>query len=155
MKNILPTLVLICTLLSCSKDTDHTSNTEKEIYAVTRILSGKFVGSLYSSVTNTTETEEITFSPYQSAKEVVSILDGKIDAHGTAVVVKYFNDHLLESTKDCYYSVKVVYAGAQPTISFYPYNIEKGEIINNENKRDIIIISDQSFKIGSVTFIKE
>ena len=139
----------------CSKNDDTISqNIDKEIAAIVQVLNGKFVGSLYSSVTNTTETEELVFSPYSAPKDVMSILDGTIKAYGTAIVTKYTDDHLLEITKNCYYSVNVDYIGAQPTISFYPYS-ENGEINNREDKRIITILSNDSFKMRDKTFTKQ
>lgn len=144
---IFASLVFAVVVSGCSKDDDTTSqNIDKEIAAIVQVLNGKFVGSLYSSVTNTTETEEITFSPYSSPQNITSILDGTIKAYGTAIVTQYTNDHLLEITKNCYYSVNVDYVGAQPTISFYPYS-ENGEINNREDKRIITILSNDSFKM--------
>lgn len=145
MKNYIM-LVVTLLVISCSKDDEPSQNTDKEVASVTQILNGKFTGSLFSSVTNTTETEEMTFSPYSSAKDITSILDGAIKVYGTAVVTKYTNDHLLEITHNCYYSVNVDYIGAQPTVSFYAYS-ENGEINNKEDKRIITILSNNSFKM--------
>lgn len=155
-------LVAILLIVSCSKENESTLNTDKEVSLITQILNGKFVGALYSSATNSTETEEITFSPYSSTKEITSIFDGVIKVYGTAIVTKYTNDHLLEITHNCYYSVNLDYIGAQPTISFYPYS-ENGEISSREDKRIIIILSNSSFKmrdyglteINNKTFIKQ
>lgn len=144
MKKYTAIVMLLLLVVACSKSED-TQNTDKEVAAVTQVLNGKFVGSLYSSATNTTETEEMTFSPYSSTKEMTS-LDGKIKVYGTIVVTKYTNDHLLEVTRNCYYSVNVAYPGAQPTISFYAY-AENGAINNKEDKRIIIILSNSSFKM--------
>lgn len=144
---ILVSLMMSVIVSGCSKDDDEPSqNVEKEVASIAQILNGKFVGSLYSSVTNATETEEITFSPYSSTKDITSIFDGTIKVHGTAIVTKYTNDHLLEMTNNCYYSVNVAYIGAQPTVSFYSYS-ENGEINNREDKRIITILSNNSFKM--------
>lgn len=145
MKNYI-TLLALLLFAACSKNDEAPQNTDKEVAAATQVLNGKFVGSLYSSATNTTETEEMTFSPYSSAKEMTSVLDGKIKVYGTAVVTKYTNDHLLEVTHNCYYSVNVAYTGAQPTVSFYAY-AENGDINNKEDKRIITILSNSSFKM--------
>lgn len=134
MKKYIAIVMLLLLVVACTKSED-TQNTDKEVAAVTQVLNGKFVGSLYSSATNTTETEEMT-----------STLDGKIKVYGTAVVTKYTNDHLLEVTHNCYYSVNVAYLGAQPTVSFYAY-AENGEINNKEDKRIIAILSNNSFKM--------
>lgn len=144
---ILVSLMMSVIVSGCSKDDDDPAqDIEKEIYSITQILNGKFVGSLYSSTTNTTETEEITFFPYSSTKDITSIFDGTIKVYGTAIVTKYTNDHLFEMTNNCYYSVNVDYIGAQPTVSFYPYH-ESGEINNREDKRIITILSNTSFKM--------
>lgn len=144
MKNYISLLALLL-VMACSKSEDAQS-TDKEVAAVSQVLNGKFVGTLYSSTTNTTETEEMTFSPYSSTKEMTSTLDGKIKVYGTAVVTKYTNDHQLEITHNCYYCVNVAYSGAQPTVSFYAY-AENGEINNKEDKRIITILSNNSFKM--------
>lgn len=145
MRKILLLLVVTALFAGCSKEED-TPNTDKEVAAVTHVLSGKFMGSLHNSATNTTETEEMTFSPYSSAKDITSILDGAIKVYGTAVVTKYTDDHLLEITNNCYYSVNVAYVGAQPTVSFYSYS-ENGGIDKKEDKRIITILSNNSFKM--------
>jgi hypothetical protein len=132
-------------LLGCSKD-DEPKNIDKEVEAITQVLNGEFIGSLYSSVTNTTETEELVFTPYSSTKEMMSVIDGKVEVYGTAIVTKYTNDHLLETTQNCYYSVRVAYTGAQPTVSFYPYS-SSGDINDTEDKRIITILSNSSFKM--------
>lgn len=145
MKKLLYILILGA-LTACSKNDEAPQNTDKEVAVVIQVLNGRFVGSLYSSTTSTTETEEITFFPYSSAKEMTSTLEGKIKAYGTAVVTKYTNDHLLEISCNCYYSVNIAYAGAQPTLSFYAYG-ENGDINNKEDKRIITILSNSSFKM--------
>lgn len=146
MKNYI-TLLLLLFVVACSKNNDDPiQNTDKEVAAVTEVLNGKFIGSLYMSTINVTETEEITFSPYSSAKEISSLLDGKIKVYGTAIVTEYVNDHLLEITHNCYYSVSVAYAGAQPILTFYPYS-EIGEVNNKADKRIISILSNSSFKM--------
>lgn len=146
MRKFLISIILIITFafIGCSDDKENgnlPSPAEKEIL---QVLEGRFVGSLYSPVTNTTETEEITFIPYSSAQEKVSVIDGRIVVYGTAHLVKYFNDHLLEITENCYYSVSVNYSDA--IISFYSYS-ESGEINGREDKRIISIESDNSFKM--------
>lgn len=159
MKNLFIALAALVAV-GCSKNEEQ-KNTNKEVVAVIQVLNGKFIGSLYSSVTNTTETEEIVFTQYSSPKDVLS-LEGRIKAHGVAVLVKYFNDHLLEISKNCYYSVSVNYTGAQSTISFYPYR-ENGNVTDTEDKRIITVLSNKSFKMrgygltedNDKTFIKQ
>lgn len=148
---IMKRIILLCigaiALFSgCSNDSDAPEPTDNEITAVAQVLNGRFFGTLYSQITNTTETEEITFSQYSSTKEIVSILDGTVVAYGTAVVTTYTNDHLLEVSKNCYYSIQVAYTGAQPTVSFYPHS-DSGEINSKEDKRIITILSNSSFKM--------
>ena len=65
MRKFLISIILIIPFVftSCSDDKengDSPSPAEKEIL---QVLNGKFIGSLYSFTTNTTETEEITFTP--------------------------------------------------------------------------------------------
>lgn len=55
--------------IACSKDKENNNLPSKVEKDILQVLDGKFVGSLYSPVTNTTETEEITFTPYSSAQE--------------------------------------------------------------------------------------
>ena len=146
MRKFLISIILIIPFVftSCSDDKengDSPSPAEKEIL---QVLNGKFIGSLYSFTTNTTETEEITFTPYSSAQEKVSVIDGRVVVYGTAYLVTYFNDHLLEIAENCYYSVNVDYDGA--IISFYSYS-EICEINGREDKRIISIESDNSFKM--------
>lgn len=164
MKKILLLFVVVAITVfaGCSKE-DSNDGLPKDpaVAAITQVLSGKFIGSLQST-TSPTETEELTFNPYLTAKEAVSIIDGRITVYGTAVVVKYYNDHLLEISENCYYSVNVDYKGENPTVSFYPYS-ESGEIDNKEDKRIITMLSNNSFKMrdygltdrNDKTFIKQ
>lgn len=148
MKRLLSIIILITALWSCSKDEEQTPVLSTEEQEILNVLSGKFVGSLYSPTTSTTETEEITFTPYASAKGITKLLGEKIElyVYGTAIVTEYFNDHLLEVSQNCYYTVSVAYKGAKPTLSFYPYS-DGGEILAKEDKRDITILSENSFKM--------
>lgn len=152
---------MLLIVVSCSKSDNRAPTTDPAVKAITQVLNGKFIGSLNSSV-GPTETEELTFNPYPVAKEVVSIIDGRITVYGTAIVVKYYNDHLMEISKNCYYTVNVDYKGENPTVSFYPYS-ESGEINNKEDKRIITILSNNSFKmrdygltdLNDKTFLKQ
>lgn len=146
MKKFLLLCIAIASMafIACSKDKENNNLPSKVEKDILQVLDGKFVGSLYSPVTNTTETEEITFTPYSSAQEKVSVIDGRIVVYGTAHLVEYFNDHLLEIKENCYYSVSVNNSDA--IISFYSYS-ESGEINGREDKRIISIESDNSFKM--------
>lgn len=119
--------------------------------------------SLYLSFYDITGTEEITFSPYSSPKEMTSLfVYGKIKVYGTAVVTEYLNDHLSEITKNCYFSVNIDYPGAQPTVSFHQYN-ENGHISNTEDTNIVTIQSENSFvmrhyvtpEMNNKTYIKQ
>lgn len=147
MKKLL-VLLLVALLVGCAKDKEEDLPTftpaEKEFL---QIITGKFVGSHYSSSINTTQTEEITFTPYADPREVVSIIDGKVRTVGTAIVVKYTDNHLLETKTNCYYSndFKEGLSVTEPTISFYSYS-DNGEINNKEDKRIIIVSSSTEDK---------
>lgn len=145
MKKIL-WLLMIILCASCTKNNEPEQGVVKEIANIVSVLNGKFSGSLYSSVTNTTETEEISFSSYSTPQKIVSIIDGEVIIYGTVLIDKYYNDHLLEVKKNCYYSINIAYEGAQPIISFYQYGTN-GEISDKEDKRIISIVSNSSFKM--------
>ena len=64
-------------------------------------------------------------------------------------VVTYYNDHLLEVTKEWKYNVRVPYQGAQSELNFYP------EIYGLTESHDISVISASSFELDNETFIKQ
>ena len=132
-------------LLSCSGD-DVSSESEIDpvVSEVLSVLNGHFVYSVYQPVTNTTETEEITFYPFSEPQNVVSILEGKFVAHGNALVVSYFNDEMFKVSDDCFFSVTRPSSLSDPLIWFYERN-ENGEVVNKSESSYIKIVSGSSF----------
>lgn len=147
MKETLTCAVLsILTLTACSGDEPNTQDTtDTEVAAVLSILDGTF--SAQQEMVGNVQHEDITFYPFTTPTKYVS-LDGSVSVHGRAVVSNYYNDHKLEITHNTYYVVRVAYSGATPTLSFYQYG-DNGEINNREDKRQIQVLSDRTFKFLS------
>lgn len=144
--------LLLAVLVSCSesKDEPEAPAFNAEELKIATCLNGSFSGSSFSSSTNTTETEELTFSPFAEPRKM-SVIDyigvGGVSLEirdawvlGSAVYTKYVNDHLLETSQKCYYSVSVSYSGASANLELYPYG-NNGEVNNHT----------LSFAISSVT----
>ena len=147
MKETLTCAVLsILTLTACSGDEPNPQDTtEAEVAAVLSILDGTY--SAQQEMVGNVQHEDITFYPFTTPTKYVS-LDGSVSVHGRAVVSNYYNDHKLEFTHNTYYVVRVAYSGATPTLSFYQYG-DNGEINNREDKRQIQVLSDRTFKFLS------
>lgn len=147
MKETLTCAVLsILTLTACSGDEPNTQDTtDTEVAAVLSILDGTF--SAQQEMVGSVQHEDITFYPFTTPTKYIS-LDGSVSVHGRAVVSNYYNDHQLAVTHNTYYVVRVAYSGATPTLSFYQYG-DNGEINNREDKRQIQVLSDSSFKFLS------
>ncbi len=144
--------LFLAALVSCSdsKDEPEAPAFNAEELKIAACLSGSFSGSSFSSATNTTETEELTFSPFATPRKMwvldyvgvggVSLQDREAWVLGSAVYTKYINNHLMESSQKCYYSVSVPYSGASAKLELYPYG-DNGEVNNHT----------ESFAISSVT----
>ena len=144
MKQTLTCVVLtMLTLTACSSDEPSAQDAiEEETATVLSVLNGTFTAE--KEVLGSVEHEDITFTPFSTPEKYIS-LDGLVSVHGKAVVSKYYNDHSLEITHNTYYIVRVAYSGATPTLSFYQYG-DNGEINNREDKRQIQVLTDDTFK---------
>lgn len=149
-KYLYPLFLAVLFACSDSKDEPEASAFNAEELRIAAYLNGSFSGSSFSSSTNTTETEELTFSPFAEPCKM-SVMDyvgvGGVSMQirdawvlGSAVYTKYVNDHLLETSKKCYYSISVPYSGASIKLELYPYG-DNGEVNNHT----------ESFAISSVT----
>lgn len=145
MKKFLYLFLLPVMFLSCSgDDVPSESEIDPVVSEVLSVLNGHFVFSVYQPVTNTTETEELTFSPFSEPKNIVSVLEGEFVAHGNALVVSYFNDEKFKVSDDCFFSVTRPSSLSDPLLWFYEYN-ENGEVVNRSESSYIKIISGSSF----------
>lgn len=145
------TICLSLLLLSCSDNKDEPSvMTTEFIYNSLNLLNGVYHGEHYSETTNTTEHEDIVFTPYMpfgKTKEVYGVLSGTITVFGTASVCSYHNDHLLETNKTYYLSFND-YGEYPPEyvfyVSFYQYG-DHGKVIGSEDRRIVTILSKNKF----------
>lgn len=153
MKKILAIMMCALLLAACSKDDEPTVNEDdRQAAEIAAVLNGHFIASTYSEVTNTTEVTEITFRPYAQPKTEEWTENGiskNVVFYGMCEVVTYYNDHLLEVTKEWKYNVRVPYQGAQAELNFYP------EIYGLTESHDISVISASSFELDNETFIKQ
>ena len=148
--------LLIAVLVSCSesKDEPEAPAFNAEELKIAACLTGSFSGSSFSSATNTTETEELTFSPFSAPRKImvldyigvggVSLQDRETWVLGSVIYTKYVNDHLLETSKNCYYSVSIPYSGAAIKLELYPYGND-GEVNNHTESFTISSVSANSF----------
>lgn len=158
MKNLFFAVFAALFLASCSdsKDEPEASVFNDAELKISSCLNGSFSGSSFSSATNTTETEEMSFSPFPAPRKMwvldyvgvggVSLQDREAWALGSVVYTKYVNDHLLEVTKRCYYSVSAPSSGAAAKLELYPYG-ENGEVNNHTESFSISSVTSNSFVI--------
>lgn len=161
MKKIIYFLISVIFILpSCSSNNEAPDSSPAKPSAaeleIADLLDGKFIGSVYSASTNTTETEELSFYPYASLENKfvwdlvgTSIHSREVWIFGKALYVKYFNDHLLQISRDCYYSVSIPYSGASPILELYPYG-EDGEVNNRTESFYLSSVSASSFVMRPV-----
>ena len=113
-----------------------------------KVLNGTFHSETFSESTNTLDCEDVTFTPYRQHKQVFGALTGNVTVWGEAVFKKYYNDHLLETTKNCYFSfsegMPSEIEGVNFEILFYG-RAENGNTSTGESKRLMQITSQTSF----------
>ena len=158
MKKMLFAIFAALFLASCSdsKDEPEVSVFNDAELKIASCLNGSFSGSSFSSATNTTETEEMSFSPFSEPRKImvldyvgvggVSVQNRDAWVLGSVVYTKYVNDHLLEVTKRCYYSVSAPSSGASAKLELYPYG-DNGEVNNHTESFSISSVTSASFVI--------
>lgn len=152
MKKTLFSLILALLAVSCSSDDEQINPTEDRANEIAHVLNGKFVGSELSETTNMTRVTEITFSPYASPKTeewIDNTISKSIIFYGTCEVVEYYDDHLLESSRNWKYSINIAYEGAQPKLDFYP------DVYGRTESHTISIINNSSFVLDDITYNKD
>ena len=153
MKKLLMFLFTALCLASCGNDDEPDVNTtDKQVSEIASVLNGRFVSSVYSQTTNTTEVTEITFQPYSAPVTEEWTENGtskKVVFYGTCNVVTYYNDHLLEVSKTWKYNIRVAYDGAQPELNFYP------EAYGLTETHKLSAVSSSSFMFDNKKFIKQ
>lgn len=153
-KYLFPLFFVVLVSCSESKDEPEPPAFNAEELKIATCLNGFFSGSSFSSSTNTTETEELTFSPFAEPRKM-SVMDyvgvGGVSIQirdawvlGSAVYTTYINDHLLETSKNCYYSVSIPYSGASIKLELFPYG-DNGEVNNHTEAFAISSVSANSF----------
>lgn len=141
MKRLLFLMMIAVTMFSCSSsDNDEQVNpVQDEINNIWKSLKGTYKGTYYVLNTdNVWYTETITFHPFSEPKEILPIYDKKCMAYGTVDILDTRFDYISE-TSHSYYSIGLSYLGAIPTITFYEYNSDSGDIINKGDLRTIWI----------------
>lgn len=166
MKKIMFPLFLAL-LVSCSdsKDEPEASAFNNDELKIAACLHGSFSGSYFSSATNTTEVEEVSFAPFSAPRKMlvidyvgvggVSLQDREAWVLGTATYTKYFttsafSDHLSEIVRECYYSIDIPYSGASAKLELYPFG-ENGEVNNHTESFSISNVSENSFVLENKT----
>lgn len=136
------TLLIISFLVfpSCGESIPEKPIRDTRADEIAGVLNGHFIGSRESL--GQAQFEELSFSPYSSTENVVSLF-GTFDAYGTVSIIQYYGDHLLEIKKDCYYSVY----GNSSTVSFYQYDKGTMNVKSGEDKRRYTPINAESFKL--------
>lgn len=140
-------------LASCGNDDEpYVNTTDKQVSEIASVLNGRFVSSVYSQTTKTTEVTDITFQPYSAPVTEEWTENGtskKVVFYGTCNVVTYYNDHLLEVSNTWKYNIRVAYDGAQPELNFYP------EAYGLTETHKLSAVSSSSFMLDNKKFIKQ
>lgn len=148
--------LLAISFVGCSKDDEPTeSATEKQVDKIAAVLNGKFSATIKDLAG--TKTNEITFTPYASPKdmeftipaEYVS-LKKKVRVYGECKEVEYYNDHLLQTDTEWRYIINIAYEGAQPELLFYPISV-----YGRYETHKITIIDSKSFTLDDITYTKQ
>ena len=129
---------------ACSKE-EPTAPEPTWLTETKALLVGSWHGELYSESLNTTESEDIVFSPFSTPYEEVSLF-GTFEAYGVAEVEQYQNDHLLQVSKRCLFTIVGKEEGKGVTVSFYPCD-EDNEVVGKEDKRTLVRVSSTEFKM--------
>ncbi len=149
MKRIFAGLLLsVIYLTSCSKGGSMpSSEADATVQRLRQVLSGPFVGTYrIMNTENIWYTERIVFSPYNETKEIIPIFEHKFHAYGTAEI-EDSRFMAISGVQHCYYTIGVKYEGAVPTVSFYEYDPKTGNVINREDRRNIIPVDEHSFEM--------
>ena len=116
------------------------------------MLKGKYISISESQSDNIITHIEITFNPYSSPRKE-KWLDGSIekdvDIFGECDLIKYYNDHLLETSEHWKYNITIAYNGAQPRLYFYPETYGRNEM------HYFTKLSPISFKLDNDIYNKE
>lgn len=155
-KMLLFAAVIIAAFTGCSKD-DTTPQTDDATAKIAAVLNGHFVSKI--KTLGNDEIEEVTFKPFASPKEIISLF-GTFKAYGTAEISHYYDDHLLETGGSYYYSIEgAVIDGYSSYVSFYKYSGDY--VTEGADKREYTPVSATEFKLresGSAivkTFVKQ
>lgn len=147
---------------SSSDNEEPQKSVDIEVNEIWHSISGSYKGSFYIMNTdNLWYTETITFHPYSEPKEITPLFDSKCMAYGVADISDTrFLD--ISDVSHSYYSIKVKYSGAVPTITFYEYG-DGGDIINKGDERNIRVSGSDIFlwsyglteKENAIRYIKQ
>lgn len=152
MKKILMFIIVALCMTACGDDEPKVNQTDKRAAEIAAVLNGRFVSSVYSQTTNTTEVTDITFQAYSEPVTEEWTGNGtskKVVFYGTCDVVTYYNDHLLEVSRTWKYNIRVAYDGAQPELNFYP------EAYGLTETHKLSAVSSSSFMLDNKTFTKQ
>lgn len=148
MKKILSILLLALCFVACSKEESREPQMDETTKKIWQTLNGKYIGFHEDKLSAAgSYTETIVFQPYAAPKEIkpTVVLFPNFTAYGTAKITDT-RFEAISGSSNCYYSIHVAYAGAEPTISFFEYGND-GSVINSEDERNIRIIDASSFKM--------
>ena len=146
MRKFLSILLLSLCCVACSRDDDSQPEMNEAVKQIWQALDGTFVGVHEDKLSAAgSYTETIVFHPYSEPRDIIPIYEDKCTAFGHAVITDT-RFVAISGSSDCYYSIKVAYSGATPTISFFEYGTN-GDVINREDKRNIKVIDASSFKM--------
>ena len=130
-------------LLGCSEDREEQIESKQEAYfkELATTLHGSWKGELYSSVTNSTEHEDIVFEKWDAPRVVFSLF-GTFTGYGE--LCHYYNDGLLQIDDYCIFALDL--SGDDPLVIFHPCNDEL-EVISREDKRTIKLLDNNNFSM--------
>jgi len=153
MKKLLMCLFAALCLIACGDDDEQKieDTLEKEAASIAAHLNGKFAAS-WESLGSTLH-EEFVFTPYATPKKTDITIPGEyvdidkaVTIFGSCVLTTYYNDHLLEVSKNYLYTVEVPYTGARPRLTVYAHN--DGLIYGNYYTYDLRNVTSSAFEMS-------
>lgn len=153
MRKFVMFMITALLLTACGNDDEPKieDTLDKEAASIAACLNGTFAASWQSL--GSTQHEEFVFTPYATPQkhditipgEYVNI-DKTVTIFGKCVHKTYYNDHLLETSKDYLYTVDVRYTGATPRLTVYTYS--DGLIYGNYSFYELRNVSTASFEMS-------
>ncbi|MCM1152506.1 MAG: hypothetical protein NC328_02480 [Muribaculum sp.] len=153
MKKLLMCLFAALCLTACGDDDEPKieDKLDAEAASIAAHLNGTFEASWESL--GSTQHEEFVFTPYAKPQKTDITIPGEyvnidktVTIFGSCVQTTYYNDHLLEVSKNYLYTVTVPYTGATPRLTVYTHT--DGFIYGNYSVYDLRNVTSSAFEMS-------